>query len=354
MNGMFHVNKKSMFIFLSMILILVSIAFADDGNFYIDGIGGDLNESAEITSCGSINDTVINENIPYYVGLNEYGKLEVAGVNDGTYLNDSVVLFQVTFNESTWYNMSFDNTTNEWFAYLSSSIEEDQTALVRMTSSLYNCINESYLIKFREPYFLTVKLYDSNTTVSNPQPYVNDFNYVYLESHNSTTYMSVPSTNDVSNLMNNFYSFVPGIETLYPSTVDTTLVHWGKYTDGYAVIKLYDLGEYDLYLMSHSISGLNWNYEFFKPQQAEIKVDSRVEKQINITTKGNFTASVYISKFESDKMGYMMNIGYIIVVIIILLMGLGMLMYLPGMSKIVAPVAVALVLFAVKYIFNVI
>lgn len=353
MNGMLLVNKKNIFIFLSLMLVLVSMVFADGGSFYIDEAGNESLPTGEITSCGALNGSTIIANIPYYIGLNEYGKLEVAGVYNGSYINNTDSLFQITFNESTWYNMSFDNSTDEWYAYLSSSVEEDVDALVKMTSSIYNCVNDTYEIKFRTPYYLTINLFDSNSTNSKPEPYINDFNYVYVESHNSSTYLNVPNQIDVSNAMANFYSFVPGIEILYPKTVDRTIVHWGKYTDGSAIIKLYDLGEYDIYLMSQSVDGLNWDYEFFKPQQAEIKVDSKVEKQLNLTVKDDYTVNVYISKWESDKMGYMMNIGYIVVILIVSLMGLGALMYLPGMSKLAVPVAVAIILWAFKYILGV-
>jgi len=361
MNGMLHAHSKKKYkgiwLLLCCVLFVICsiLVYADAGNFYVDGVGTGQNETDELTSCGSINGTSFLEDVPYYVGLGEYKNLDVALMNNGSKLNDSVINVQATFNMTSWYNMTYSNTTGDWRIYVTSNEDETSDIFVRMTSSTYNCINSTYTIKFRQPYWVTVKLFTSNkTSQQTPHAYVNDFNYVYFEKHNgSGSLYKVPNQADMSNTMRNIYSFVPGIEGLYKRTVDKTIVHWADYQDGYAIVKLYDLGAYNIYVMSHSVSGLDWDYEFFKPQQADIKVDTKIEKQINITTRGNYTANIYISKFEADKIGYMMNLVYVIFVVIGVIIALGGIAMMPGMSKIVAPIAVAVVLWALKYVFGI-
>lgn len=360
MNGMSHARSrkknKSMWVLLCCVLLLVFSIFvtADTGDFYVDGVGTLQNETTELTTCGSINGTTFMEDVPYYIGLNEYKYLDVALANNGSKLNDSVINVQASLNLTAWYNMTYNSSTEDWRIYLTSNETEDAEVFVRMTSASYNCINSTYDVKFRIPYWVTVKLYTSNSTSQRtPEAYVNDFNYIYMELHNGTAYSTVPSAYDVSNTMRNFYSFVPGIEILYGKTVDKSIVHWGEYHDGYAVIKLYDLGAYDLFILANSVNGLDWDYEFFKPQYSEIKVDTKIEKQINISSRGNYTASVYISKFEADKIGYLMNIVYLIFIVFGVILALGGIAMLPGMGKIVAPIIIAVVLWAMKYVLGV-
>ena len=131
------------------------------------------------------------------------------------------------------------------------------------------------------------------------------------------------------------------------------MVFWGKYTDGDAVIKLYDIGLYNIYLMNHNIDGFGWDYEFIKPQATDIVLDSRINKNLNITVAEDTVAKIYISKFESDQFGYVMNLVSIIFYGLIILLGFGLLMYIPGYGKIAVPIACAVAIYLVKVLIGV-
>jgi len=348
-----NANKMNLIILIIGILFLANIAVADTGDFYVDDGVNPLVETDALSNCGSINGSSMLKVIPYYVGVDEFGKLRVSVVDlNGTYLNTSVGQVQVTLNESTWYNMSYNTTDKEWYSWLTSDVEEDVNFTVKFTSDIYNCLNESYEIKFRVPFYLDVKLFETtnNDSSREPQAYTNDFHYVYLELVNVTTGASVPSDNDVNRFFRSIYSWMPGIDFLYPpDEFDYDIVFWGQYTDGTSRIKVYEEGVYDVNLLTFKIdTGYLWPYEFVKPQFTEIKLDSKVARY-NMTTEDSHTIKILVDEWEFNKVDLIINIVKTIVTVLIVLIGLGLLTFLPGGAKLIGAIVPALLLIIAKY-----
>lgn len=345
-------NKK-IYLFCSLILLMVFSATADTGDFYVDNGVNPLVESDELLTCGTINGSEFLKVVPYYVGVDEYAKLRISVTNlNGTYLNDSVGQVQITLNESTWYNMTYNSTDKEWVASLTSTIEEDVNFTVKFTSSIYNCLNETYDIKFREPFYVDIELYElsKNDSSREPQQYTNDFHYVYMELINVSTGETVPSDSDVNRFFRNIYSWMPGIDIMYPADeFDYDIVFWGKYTDGTARVKMYEEGVYDINLLTFTIdNSAVWSYEFIKPQFSEIKLDSNVARY-NMTTEESHTIKVLADKWEFDKIGVMVNIFKTILTVVIIIIGISLVALLPGGAKIIGIALPGLFLILVKY-----
>jgi hypothetical protein len=212
---------------LLLIVLISSIVYADGGSFYADGGDTELIESPFEGVCGSINGSTFVDLIPYYIGVDEYGKLRVSALNaEGEYINNSNTTLQITLDNITYYNMSYDSNETEWFAFFTSNIEEDVLATIYLSSNIYNCINSTYMLRFREPFYLDVLLYTTNKTTGRSESYKDDFHYVYIKPHIDTT--QVPNRNDISRVFKSTLGWLPGVDNIYRNQLDQTMVMWGE------------------------------------------------------------------------------------------------------------------------------
>jgi len=276
------------------------------------------------------------------VGVNESKYLSLFAVNlNGTKIDDNNNVLQVSFDNISWYNMTYDSSVKSWDIVLTSDVEENATVYLHFASSTYNCINDSVDIKFRIPFYATVRVFKFDNETEGVEPYKNNFNYVYMKLLDTTEkdYADyVPSETSVDRFLSQAYSWMPGIELLYPSSVDRTIVHWGQYDNGNALIKLYETGTYKIFLLTHAEKGLSWNYEFYKPQQFNIKVDSGLTT-VNLTEKTDVTLELLTNDWEIDKIGYVFNWVKLLCYVFLILFAIGLIALLPGGAKVIGAIA---------------
>jgi len=302
-------------------------------------------------NCGLTTGASILEVVPYYVGVDDNGLLRVSLVNSsGIYLNDSEVNASIRLDNASYQSMTYNATALEWYSTLTSSEEEDINVTVFFHSDLYACVQETYELKFREPFYLTIELYELNSSSRDSEQYVNDFHYIYLQKIETDT-SSIPTTNQINEFFSSAYSWMPGIDNLYSSdNFDYDVVFWGKYSSGSALIKMYEAGNYDINLLTFKIdNGDNWEYEFFKPQYGDIVLDSTVTTY-NLTLESNHTAKILADRWEFDKVSVFVNIAKTILIIIVAVIGLSMMALLPGGAKVIGAVVPVILLALFKYL----
>ena len=340
MIGTLRVTKT--LIFCILLTLFSSFVFADGGSFYLDELESSP-ETSYVSTCGSITGTTLVSNIlPYYVGVNESKYLSLFAVDvNGSKINNNNNVLQVSFDNLSWFNMTYDASAESWDVVLTSDVEEDVTIYLHFASSTYSCINDSVDVKFRIPFYATVNVYKFDNATENVEPYENNFNYVYMKllDTNEKDYSDyVPSESSTDRFFSQAYSWMPGIELLYPSSVDRTIVHWGHYDNGNALIKLYEEGTYKIFLLTHAEKGLAWNYEFYKPQQFDIKVESGLAT-VNLSTKVDVNLDLLTNDWEIDKIGYMFNWIKLLCYVVLILFGVGLIALLPGGTKVIGAIA---------------
>ena len=136
-----NINKLGLSILMMFLLLsFSSLAFADSGEFYVDDGVNPLVETGEIVTCGEENGSTFMKVIPYYVGVEEYGKLRVSVIDPiGEYLSTADGQLQITFDKSVWYNMTYNSSDKEWNAWLTSSVEEDVNITYKFTANHAFC-----------------------------------------------------------------------------------------------------------------------------------------------------------------------------------------------------------------------
>jgi len=256
------------------------------------------------------------------------------------YLQIGVNDVAISKNVSGYVELSNNNTFND--------LDEDFTIefYYKSGEDVHHPIHANF--KFRIPFYIDIDLYKSNASdVSEVERHVNDFNYVYMKKNNGSV-NNIPSTNQINSFFSSTLGWMPGIEILYPSVVSNDEVHWAKYQEGTSKIKLYEAGDYGIYILGLSIAGMDWSYEFVKPQYSDIVVDSKVVN-INITEESNSSIKVFADRWEYDKFGVVKNLVRTVVIILLMIAGLGLVAALPGGSKLVGVIAPIAVGVALKY-----
>jgi hypothetical protein len=177
-------------------------------------------------------------------------------------------LVQVTFNGTT-YNMT--NLTAKWSLTVVSNQSEDVTFLVNATNDQYTCLTSSFISRWRTAFNVKFRLYKEPLNATDPARYSNEFQYVVLVNNNGK------NTDDMT-----VYALNKGLDNLYDNTLgwltntegnsatgeppDHNTYFWGQYTTGEATVKLYEPGNYTVYVMNNKVKfPVNYFYEFERP-----------------------------------------------------------------------------------------
>lgn len=300
------------------ILIILIIAFfssevlSDYGSFNVTDDNGTQNGTSGYPYiCGGGSGAVLLEYFPVYEELNTYSPIQVWYTDsDGELINQSNTSVMLYLND-TYYNFTY-NDAGYWLIYLSSDEEQDINFNIIANSNTYECINDSYMIRFRDPFYATFYFFKKNLNGS-LVPYEGDFHYVYLQFENYTSW------NPIIDLTYLDYAFrwLPYYEDSFTKVTDVTTSFWARYDDDNARIKLYDPGNYTLNVMAYNILGEDWDYEFYKPQFDRQKYDNEIDFKIEITNTSSSANIyyVYISQWELAKESFFFDIIKNLVVI---------------------------------------
>jgi len=252
-------------------------------------------------------------NTPNYCGLNESCSIwvDVSLDNDTTYDN-----FEVYFEgDGIFTEMSWNNNTQHWYlSLIEESIEQDYlfTIYIVADNISLSCSYDNYLY-FREPFYVSLTFYKTNNT--DTEIWKNDFHYAYMREVSLVkTYNS--QLGDISYLEDAFswmpfYGEIGNYEKLTKIT-DTVETFWSPYTDGEAIIKLYEAGNYSVGIIGlDRIGDFRWNYEFIKPQGDDVKYDTMIIgklESLDINNETNQSYKVIMTAWEANMFGVIANI----------------------------------------------
>lgn len=243
---------------------------------------------------------------PQYIGVNETKEIKAYYKTDTNQpIKEQNTSVWINLNNKS-YNMTFVNDTDEafWISYLKSNSTEDIEINISAFSDNYVCKSQNDYIKFRIPYYVTLRLYRYNKNYTNAEAYTNEFQYVYLKFGNATT----PLLRDMSYLDRFFIKVhFPYYKRSFNRELDLDTAFWDTYQNGESYIKLYDLGNYSINLLSTDTMGVNWDYEFIYPQYDEDAVSSKVENSVDFQERKNYNIKIYVDMWEISKFNVIMN-----------------------------------------------
>lgn len=315
MNGKSHVNKIILMMIISVCFL--SFVFADEGTFYVNG--GNLSQNTtEVTNCGAVEGITLLLDYPDYVGFNEIQPINVRVKNfSNNYLGSSEILMQLNADDG-WYNMTYDGSS-KWQIWLTGNVSENSSLLVKMTSDIYACVNESFTIRFRQPYWVTFRFYSGVNTSSGAQEYISDFDYVYMYvDETPTNQMKTPSY--LGGILD-FMAMMPIVDDWYsahPSDLgfdkDAEFYFWNKYEAGEVTIKLYELQQHQLAILGTDtmIGDVSIYQQFDKPWAGDYKWQTAVTlldfDDIFNGEPQNATFSIYLKPWEANKAGFFLQL----------------------------------------------
>jgi len=264
-------------------------------------------------------------------------------VNDGSLIsNNSYTAYFTDLTDNSSTEMYWDNVTKLFSVTINSTDEDDMNFRVSLRNQgddNISYVNNTGILKFRDPFNVKIILWKKSNNNSNfAERYDNNFAYIYLQ---SWTTAFVNPVMDMSYLDTSF-EWLPlygalGTTSRIPKVIDTTESFWAPITNGEAEIKLYEFGNYSIYLLSQDIQGnITWNYEFIYPQTDHTKYKGMLTGKmspINIVEEDDQTWDIYFSIWEVNKMDFVFEIGKYIVLIIIWIIGLLVIANLPGGAK---------------------
>jgi hypothetical protein len=238
--------------------------------------------------------------------------------DNGTY--DENGCLQLEIND-TLYNMTVGAT----YYYL--WVKENQTVpwnvpfnVTSYTSSdcTGSMLREGGILKFRYSFNVTFYFfqYISNSS-SSVTPYTNQFDYVYLQKYNPMHITSFQSLD----YLDGWFGWVPFYKKgKITKNYDYTETFWSDYSHGYATIKLYESGNYSIYLLSYKTNNINWPYEFIKPQlQESSEFDSKVVDMFDISYVNNTAYNIKLTVWDISSKWALGNILWAFLYIIIFL-----------------------------------
>ena len=275
-------------------------------------------------NCTGTGISSISGTVQPYLGVGEsdyvyatYLDVNNVPINEGYSSNQTITNTSVRFLYNTSYiNMTYDSANSRWKSLVTGTSDENITFKFEGWSQNYTCANTSnYILKIRVPYYLTFQFYKTSINQGNfslmTDPYINDFQYVVLQ-FSSYIPQAFRTTNYLNNFGNMFWFYKP-IEV----ADDTTLSFWASYTDGQAVVKLYDLGDYSINLLSVQSIGQAWSNEFTYPQYTSQRYISTLNNKLTISNVSNVTLKGIVSKWEINKYEAISNLIYWVIAIII-------------------------------------
>lgn len=306
-----------------------------------------LSMGTEAVVCTGVTDSRLYvENARPYNDINSSFTLKVyylTANNTPIQLNETNVT--ITFANATY---GLTNNTNYWSITLTSSVSEDVVFLINATSQNYTCKTVSFTSRWRTPFNVKVQLFKTPLNSTDPERYNNDFQYVVFVNNNEKNKddMAVYALNKgVDNLFNGLFgTFLENGQELNTESTDRNIYFWGKYSTGTATVKLYEPGNYSVYVMNNKIEyPSNYFYEFERPTTADVEYMGnvydglKIYDQANIsltpTTFNNTIFKIHLTKFEANEYYALMNIGKIILVAIVYFGGLWLAIWMGGSTN---------------------
>lgn len=171
----------------------------------------------------------------------------------------------------------------------------------------------------RIPYYLDIYLKKTNETFSSlltEDSFCNEVDYIMLEPYSNSL-----STRTI-NSMNSVFKFIPGSNQI-PSigTNYDDIVYWNKYNSCHALVKMYELGNYTIYVGSPKISVNFKEFEDPRNQDDYFITDITKSSPYEITEKNDTTVIISATLWELSSSRVVSNylaIGTIIALIIVI------------------------------------
>jgi hypothetical protein len=203
-----------------------------------------------------------------------------------------------------------DNTTQPFNTNLTSWTFNDADANLTefngnfMIDSIMDCACNkpegdcTRTLRFREPFYYTFELYRENNSlgIGDLKPYCNDFSYLYM----------ISEDDEDEEWVNFNTPIIDDLMGIKPSYNYNNPVFWNYYDDCSAEIKLYELGNYTLNVVSSKVRPPKF-IEFYDWRNTGYKFDEKL-MNFEITDKENLTYKVYTSDYEISKMWFALNI----------------------------------------------
>ena len=223
--------------------------------------------------------------------------------------------------EFSGVNYTMSNTSYYYYISVTSEVEEDVNFTIYINTTPTGTIfNRNSTMRWRIPFYVEIFLYmyDGNSNSSLSSPYKNDFQYMYLQ--NETTKLGKHWLNSDLNFEMKALDRFLWKWTGYPynDSIDTSLAFWSNYNNGKAKIKLYEMGNYSISLITSRVkSSRGWNYEFVFPQLN--LNDDYFSKVVILEIQDEIDQvyEIFIDRFELSWFKFSMNIMWNLMYIIL-------------------------------------
>ena len=246
------------------------------------------------------------------------------------------------------YEMNFDDNLDVFNINVSSVIEENQDFQISLRDQpcnfhIYDFENDT--MKWRIPFYIDLYLWKKNGNDTTTIPYKNEFAYIYLKNWNTSF------TNEIKDIsyLDEMFSWVPLYgsigSTKLPQVINYDEVFWAPYSNGKAKIKLYESGNYSMYILTQDIvSNITWSYEFIRPQTGYENYKGEVTDKmnpLNIMSEEDQTFDIYFSMWEVNKMDILWDFGKWLILIVIWIVLIIVVVNFPGGTRAAPVVAIS-------------
>lgn len=264
------------------------------------------------------------------------------------YVNDGILTDNNTY--TVYFTDLTDNSSTEmlWnvednlYSLVTNSTDEDDVpfriSLRNQGGDNISYYNYTGVMKFRDSFYVTIVLWKKGSNTSTfAEKYENRFAYIVLQ--NWTTAFKNPVL-DMSYLDKGF-SWLPLYGALgttkLPKVIDVTESFWAPINNGEAKIKMYEYGNYSIYLLSEDVqNNITWPYEFIFPQTDHTKYKGMLTDKmspITISSETDQTWDIYFSIWEVNKLDFAFEIGKYIILALIWVIGIIVIANVPGGLK---------------------
>lgn len=266
---------------------LTGTLYSSECNFYVTSQIGSSSQGTMQNLTGKLY-------YPYYMDVNKSEEIRFYTNTTGTAAN-------ITF-EGTEYEMTNGG------AYFYIDISNPDPENVDFNVTLNGTLSAEGTMRFRIPFYVTIKLWNSATNSSSVKQYKNDFQYIFLTTSNDRlggSWLDADADWLQFKWLDRLLFGTAGLR--YDTTVDGRLAFWSNYNNGMGRIKLYEIGNYTLNLeTTKTKSSLGWDYEFVFPQDTESKYYHGITV-LEIAYPVNQVVDVFVDKWEFMQFQVMMN-----------------------------------------------
>jgi len=203
---------------------------------------------------------------------------------------------------SSIYNVSTDTLIQS---------ETNYEILMLLDLDIYNSQQFNGVFRFREPYDITLNLYQENASGTGlTTQYCNELSTIFLV--NESDKKEFEGLNEVTTLFNRFMNSLPffGDHTkLNTNFVSENVVFYtSPYNDCSATVRLYEPGNYSVFLVGSKYVITDEEYGFLNPLTGQDEFISNIV-DLEFAEKENKTISIFTSDWEISKIWVVLNIG---------------------------------------------